>query len=543
MTHSRRSTANENCSHHHYACSCSKPSLHLNQFNMLFRGHHEPIMRRGGNVVHRFATGSRGCASVDSFHADNDTEQHDSSKRLRMQSFSIMARRLYKRIVFILLLGIMTVSWQRNVCSNLFPRQASAVASHEFSSHPLMIQAPFHLLTNATALQIDNDPPHLVKKRKNRYWINNGMKEYGQVPSIPEGCEAEEWVNDLHQSCLDIHQVDLTNFFFNKKRTAVRIDGNKRRKKVRFLGAGGFRAALLFHESSGERRVLKTLKYSDERDFSPRNLDRMRRDAVVSEQLTASPHIANIYGYCAQTALVDYSNGDNMDWIFDQETKPTKDELFRIAVDVAQSIADAHHVNSKTSRATIVHMDVSRVAVVVLHFPRMFVFVRPVLIITLVLVFQIKPDQWIQLNGRWVLNDFNLAKFLSWDPVEQENCNVASGYSGNRFQAPEQLNKDSPRSEKLDVFALGNMLGFLLTQDGPFPDLSDESVEKEVAKGRIWKITDPKLLESKHPFDVNVRKAMEMCMVVDPKRRPSAQAVADMLRKALSKYNKSKRSR
>jgi serine/threonine protein kinase len=168
--------------------------------------------------------------------------------------------------------------------------------------------------------------------------------------------------------------------------------------------------------------------------------------------------------------------------------------------------------------------------------------VRSVLNTTLVLVVQIKPDQWIQLNGRWVLNDFNLAKILTWNPVEQENCNVASGYSGNRFQAPEQLNEDSPRSEKLDVFALGNMLGFLLTQDGPFPDLSGDSVEEEVAKGRIWKITDPKILKSKHPFDVNVRKAMEMCLVVDPKKRPSAQTVADMLRKALSKYKKSKLS-
>jgi serine/threonine protein kinase len=188
----------------------------------------------------------------------------------------------------------------------------------------------------------------------------------------------------------------MTDFFFNEQRKSVVIHGKKRRKKFRFIGEGGFRAAFMITEYDGTRRVLKTLIYDDDRDFNPLNFERMRRDAVISEQLTASPYIADIYGYCAQSALVDYSNNRDLDYIFEQKTKPTKDELFQIAHDVAQSIADAHHFNDE-GRATIVHMD-------------------------------IKPDQWILLDGRYKLNDFNLARFLTWDPEKQQNCNVASGY-------------------------------------------------------------------------------------------------------------------
>ena len=356
-----------------------------------------------------------------------------------------------------------------------------------------------------------------------------------QHPKITEKCEAEEWVHDLHPSCLQFHSIDMTDFFLNDKRTSVGVNGKEDREKFRFIAEGGFRAAFMITEFDGTRRVLKTLRYANNRDFDHRNLDRMRRDAVVSEQLTASPYIADIYGYCAQSALVDYSNGQDLDYIFDQKINPTKDELFQIAHDVAQSVADAHHFN-KEGRATIVHMD-------------------------------IKPDQWILLDGRYKLNDFNLARFLTWDPVKQQNCDVASGYSGGRvscyrknrhvhvtvsfssltsaltlqYQAPEQFIEKSPRTEKIDVFALGNILGTLLTQEYPFPEVSyDDGVEDVVTEGAIWKITDPDILNSEHPFDVNVRKAMEMCLVFEPEKRPNAQEVADFLRNALSEYQKSK---
>jgi hypothetical protein len=59
----------------------------------------------------------------------------------------------------------------------------------------------------------------------------------------------------------------------------------------------------------------------------------------------------------------------------------------------------------------------------------------------------------------------------------------------------------------------------------------------------MWEITDPEILESNHPFDVSVRKAVEQCLVFDPEKRPHAQKVSDLLRKALDEYNQSKKSK
>lgn len=149
-------------------------------------------------------------------------------------------------------------------------------------------------------------------------------------------------------------------------------------------------------------------------------------------------------------------------------------------------------------------------------------------------------DQWIKLDGRYKLNDFNLARFLTWNATKEENCNVASGYSGGRYQAPEQFIEESPRTDKIDIFSLGNVLGFLLTNEEPFEDVSADSAEDKVTQGEIWKITNAAILNSTHPFDVNVQKAMEMCLQFEPTKRASAQEVADFLQKALDEYNASK---
>jgi len=274
------------------------------------------------------------------------------------------------------------------------------VLASPFEPRPLMVQSPPHTLANVTRLTIQKDPPHFIKDRRNHGWLDHGVLRHVSVEKVPDGCVGEAWAKDHHPSCNLFHDIDMKDFFFNDKRSLVNINGHRHRQKIKYIGGGGFRSAFLFHEYNGTRRVLKTLLYREDRDFTPRMVDRMRRDAVASEQLTASPYIVDIYGYCAQSALVDYSNNDDMLRLFKHKQKPTKDELFQIAHDVAQSVADAHHFNHQ-GRATIAHMD-------------------------------IKPNQWIQLNGKYMLNDFNLARFLTWDTVEKKNCHFTSGYSEGR---------------------------------------------------------------------------------------------------------------
>jgi hypothetical protein len=304
-----------------------------------------------------------------------------------------------------------------NTCFSLSYRHDKTIRVHHHQP-PIMVQwessSSEQLFTNATSLRprMESEPSlRYIQNRENRYWINHEIRKHKDPEQVPEGCVAEaDWMSDVHPLCNNVHEVDMTDFLFNPQRTTtvrIRSEGgrhhhHRRRQKFRLIGKGGFRAAFLFYESQGtRRRVLKTLLYRHDRNFTPRTFDRMRRDAVASEQLTFSKYVVDIYGYCGMSALVDYSDSDDMLSLFENKTtSPNKDELFQIAHDVAQSVADAHHFNEH-GRATIVHMD-------------------------------IKPNQWIKFDGRWMLNDFNVAKFLTWDPQTKKNCGLASGYSEGR---------------------------------------------------------------------------------------------------------------
>jgi serine/threonine protein kinase len=69
---------------------------------------------------------------------------------------------------------------------------------------------------------------------------------------------------------------------------------------------------------------------------------------------------------------------------------PSKEELLKVAHDVACGVRDAHNFDHR-ERATIAHCDLS-------------------------------PDQFLLVDGVYKLNDFNRAKFLSWDPERDEQC-------------------------------------------------------------------------------------------------------------------------
>jgi hypothetical protein len=206
----------------------------------------------------------------------------------------------------------------------------------------------------------------------------------------------EDWQNEHNPACNKIHEIDMTEFA--QKHTA--LAEAPERQVMRYIASGGFRTAWMVSEYDGTRRVLKTLTHLYNRTFDERNFERHRIDAVAMEQLTASRYLADVYGFCANSALVDYSSEADLYYIFEGKNPPSKDELFKIALDTALAVADVHHFSSD-GRATMVHMD-------------------------------IKPNQWLKLDGMYKLNDFNLARFTSWNPDRKQYCGTANGYHGGR---------------------------------------------------------------------------------------------------------------
>ena len=89
-------------------------------------------------------------------------------------------------------------------------------------------------------------------------------------------------------------------------------------------------------------------------------------------------------------------------------------------------------------------------------------------------------------------------------------------------------------TEKVDIWSLGDVLFFLWTSREPFEieEYETEAVYDQVKKGVAPKL--PPLLEkSTNKHDVALKKALDMCFILDPKERHAAKDIADMLERAL----------
>ena len=58
--------------------------------------------------------------------------------------------------------------------------------------------------------------------------------------------------------------------------------------------------------------------------FTPWNFDRHRRDALEMERLTKSPHVVDIFGFCACAGVPEYSKGGDIIEAVWPSTKSTK---------------------------------------------------------------------------------------------------------------------------------------------------------------------------------------------------------------------------
>jgi len=311
-------------------------------------------------------------------HPANDEAPSDKNKK------SGMFRGIFIQPLFIaaIVMWLLYVMFSKN--DNIHWNDDSPTITRVMRNHgprPLMVQmlgSTQQVQTLALQQQQQQQQQPLIHNRRNRYWINHFSEDSDlsydnmrkQWPK--EHCEIlGDWMLREACNCNTFHELTMTEFY----------DRDTDYSHLEYIKDGGFRIAWKTAEYDGTPRVLKTLKYLDKRNFDWDNLERHGRDAIAIEQLMASPYIADIYGHCAQSALVDYSDEVSLYHIFhDEDVLPSFDQLFQISYDAVAAVADTHHLN-EDDRATIAHMD-------------------------------IKPNQWIYLNDRYQLNDYNLGKFV-----------------------------------------------------------------------------------------------------------------------------------
>jgi len=282
-----------------------------------------------------------------------------------------------------------------------------------------------------------------------------------------------------------------------------------------------------------EAVVLKTLRI--ERDFLEEYYELHRRDALAMERLTFSPYVMNIYGYCGQSAINELANFgieglSSLEKISRQfrglvKIEPVSKIKLQLAAMVSTGVSHVHsidypdHIENSTmdaghksrSNATMVHYDLN---------PRNIAIIE---------------------RGRPKLNDFNVAEFMMWNPKTKQPCGFQGRFREPWWRAPEEMHyhqsgyEPKPLTEKVDIYALGNILFNILTTHSPrgkmTSDLQD-GVRPKVARGEL-PVLPAEFEKTKDPALVAIREAMYKCLKAQPEDRPTAGEIAEELNRAI----------
>lgn len=157
----------------------------------------------------------------------------------------------------------------------------------------------------------------------------------------------------------------------------------------------------------------------DEADYdhivNSRSLEKVQKDAIIMERLTASSYIVDAYGLCGTSIFAENMPNEVAELIIPGSGHAKQNELDRLpelvpgnkysveekldmAIDMAQALADIHGFPG----GVIVHGDVH-------------------------------PVQWLQSpEGKLKLNDFNNAEILDWNKNKMRSCKTNRGsWGGN----------------------------------------------------------------------------------------------------------------
>eukprot|EP00980_Cylindrotheca_fusiformis_P021777 scaffold8600_cov111-Cylindrotheca_fusiformis.AAC.9 len=310
----------------------------------------------------------------------------------------------------------------------------------------------------------------LKNSKKYAAWSRDPLRE--------GDCEPMQWWQETSfPSCNKMHEIHMESQFT-------------------FIANGGYNSVFVLNDIDGAQRVVKILQY--ETDHTDRNFDRVRRDSLIMERASQSPYVVNIFSFCGFAQVVEFGEHGNLDDVtYDYYNDLTSHQKIQIATQVAQGLADVHNIDGD-GISSMSHGDYA-------------------------------SKQYILIDGRFKLNDFNRGRFIRWNPTLKEPCTYTIGNNDGKFRAPEEY-RYVPETAAIDVWALGSIFVELLTGKGVWHGYTVKKAQAKIAAGELPPISS-KLLNSTDPVDQVLLKAIDLCYVYEPRDRPKAGVVVDFLKK------------
>jgi hypothetical protein len=225
-------------------------------------------------------------------------------------------------------------------------------------------------------------PTHTEQLTATEKTMNDDSEDYAynMRDSLYEGdcVPMQPWQETSFPVCNKIHEVDLT-------------DGPR---SLSHIAHGGYNDVFRITDVNEQSFVMKMLLYR--KDHTDRNLDRVRRDALIMERLTKSPFIVDIFAFCGFTQVVELGDQHHLEWLLWHPQKELDPTLkLQLATQAAQALADAHNIDGD-GRSSISHGDFA-------------------------------AKQFIKVKGVYKLNDFNRGRFIRWDKEKKEPCPYTIG--------------------------------------------------------------------------------------------------------------------
>jgi serine/threonine protein kinase len=264
--------------------------------------------------------------------------------------------------------------------------------------------------------------------------------------------------------------------------------------------------------------VWKTFKLAH--SFQERYYEDTRVDAVAMERLTASPYVVRIYGYCGLSIVQEFGSKVLSQVLDDGKMKA--DQKLALALQIATGVADIHSIrgdDGRFSAPSLVHNDINMANML---------FTR---------------------DNRPILNDFNIAILVMKHNQTGESCPFYSNFPNPQWKSPEEQVVDGEEieppivSEKIDIYALGNVLFRLAVGSAPWkrPDAERLHSYEKAALVQLKRyngslpIVPHTVLENAKvdPALERLLAAMRLCYSFNPAERPTANQIVDFLSQPL----------
>lgn len=277
----------------------------------------------------------------------------------------------------------------------------------------------------------------------------------------------------VRPTCNDVHAMDLAHDMLPSNQTSI-------------LSVKGYWRHAWEFEHLNSTLIFKTFRL--EHAFEEAYYEHQQVDAFVMERFTSSPNILDMYSSCGLTVVTEFA-GLQLSRVVDKLKRPDR---LKLAKQVTKGVATLHE-------GGVIHNDLNQANV-----------------------------GYSVLKRTPVLFDFNIA-------ILGKECPFQSKYPNPQWRAPEEQVLGALLTEKVDIYALGNIFFRFAVGSTPWgPKLSTEE-KAMIADGKVHLGILPPF--PREPANDTATQAllhvMYQCFAYDPARRPSANRVLATLHSAI----------